>query len=402
MTRKSAIPPITTRIQRLRQRQRTDGTWRVWWEPRPEERAHGLAPVELDPARPTWSAREAERLNRRVAEAIKSGARPGRRSSRTIDDLIRDYEGSVHFTERLKPATQASYKRFFRLISRKWGAYPAAGFDKPAVHTWYQTLYRTKEPRTAQAMVAHLSILLGHAELIGWRAQDSNPCTRIKIMAPKRRSRAASWDELDALLAAAEGLGLHGVALAIRLSVFQGQRQTDILAATRGAFGEHLVRFEGDTEPRRRWLWLLRRSKRGTEGGAELHPETIGAVQAALATRRIGDRMLTPTDALIWDERVGRPYDTDLFAKRWAAVRQAAIDEGWRALATLQFRDLRRTFGVLARRGGATPADVGDVLGNTAGTDPQLQEIYMPPQVETASRAVGAIKRPTKDGRKKA
>ena len=65
-------------------------------------------------------------------------------------------------------------------------------------------------------------------------------------------------------------------------------------------------------------------------------------------------------------------------------------------VAGLQFRDLRRTFGHLARLGGADPRDVGDALGNQAGFDPELGEIYMPPSFETASRAVAAITRPRK------
>ena len=65
-------------------------------------------------------------------------------------------------------------------------------------------------------------------------------------------------------------------------------------------------------------------------------------------------------------------------------------------------QDLRRTFGVLARSGGASRDDVGDVLGNSAGSDPQLGEIYMPPSFDTASRAVMSIRRPTADKRKKA
>ena len=64
---------------------------------------------------------------------------------------------------------------------------------------------------------------------------------------------------------------------------------------------------------------------------------------------------------------------------------------------TLQFRDLRRTFGVWARAGGAIKEDVADVLGNTADTDPELGEVYMPPQFTTASRAVMAVKRPTRE-----
>lgn len=56
---------------------------------------------------------------------------------------------------------------------------------------------------------------------------------------------------------------------------------------------------------------------------------------------------------------------------------------------------------MLSRAGGATKDDTGDVLGNSAAVNPRLGETYMPAQLETASRAVMAIKRPAKaKGRK--
>lgn len=46
--------------------------------------------------------------------------------------------------------------------------------------------------------------------------------------------------------------------------------------------------------------------------------------------------------------------------------------------------------------------DVGDVLGNSAGTDWQLGEVYMSAKLATAMRAVDAIQRPKQAGRKRA
>lgn len=67
-------------------------------------------------------------------------------------------------------------------------------------------------------------------------------------------------------------------------------------------------------------------------------------------------------------------------------------------MAGLQFRDLRRTFAILSRSGGSTKDDTGDVLGNSSAVNPQLAEVYMPSQLDTASRAVDAIKRPGRKG----
>ena len=80
---------------------------------------------------------------------------------------------------------------------------------------------------------------------------------------------------------------------------------------------------------------------------------------------------------------------------RWDAIRAEAA-KTVPSVAGLQWRDLRRTFGNLARRGGASKSDVADVLGNTAAENAELAEVYMAAQLETTARAVGAITRPAK------
>lgn len=74
----------------------------------------------------------------------------------------------------------------------------------------------------------------------------------------------------------------------------------------------------------------------------------------------------------------------------------AAKNSGLTPLSRLQFRDLRRIFGILSRAGGSTRDDTADVLGNSAATNLRLAETYMPSQLDTASRAVDAIRRPGK------
>ena len=103
---------------------------------------------------------------------------------------------------------------------------------------------------------------------------------------------------------------------------------------------------------------------------------------------------------LLIDPATGNPYSGDLFRKRWSKVRKAAAETCPTLTArgnALQFRDLRRTFGVWARMAGASKDDIADVLGNSAGQDPTLAGVYMPPSFYTALRAVDAVQRPEKD-----
>lgn len=362
----------------LRERARADGTVRLWWEPPAEARAKGMKPVELDATRLTWSVRRAAELNR---DAAKGPPKPT--AGRTVDHLIDDYEASLAF--RSKPATtQGSYRRFLRQIRAKWGPRLVADFDKPTMATWYEALHDAKGPYMAMHLIRHFSILFSHAELRGWRPEGSNPCAKLKIETPKGRRRALDWAEYDALVAAADRLGLPAMGDAIALSMLQGQRQTDVRTARR----EHFHQVES------LWVWNFERSKRGNAAFAVLHPETVARLGARLDRDEPGP--------LLIDDKTGQPWSETLICQRFAEVRAAAVKAGHPSLKDVQFRDLRRTFGRLSRRGGATKSDVGDVLGNSAATNQFLGDVYMSPEVETALRAVVAIKRPEEEKRQRA
>lgn len=386
----TARPPIPDTIPRLRQRRRTDGTWRVWWEPTAEVKAMGFDVVELDAARATWSAREARRLNAEVERARKTGLGPRRSGGATIDNLIGEYRRSSAW-KKLRPKTMQSYEGNLRLISRKWGHRRVIDFTKPVMFTWYETLVEASGKHQALALIRMMSILFSHAERIGWRPENTNPCTRLGAEVPKGRTRTAGWPEYDALLAAAAAAGLPSMGLAVQLAALSGASETMIVTATIGEFQKVTV------DEAEVWAWARTRTKRDTFAVLEVHPYAVPALEAAIAGRN------DPDAPLLIDARTGRPYSADLFRKRWAEIREAAA----RACPSLgrtplQFRDLRRTFGHWARAGGASTEDTGDVLGNSAAVDPRLREVYMATQFATARRAILAIERPAEDGRKRA
>ena len=66
------------------------------------------------------------------------------------------------------------------------------------LHTWSETLRDDGGEYTAIARLRHMSILFSHAELIGWRAEGSNPCSKLKRSVPKGRRRKYTWDEFVA------------------------------------------------------------------------------------------------------------------------------------------------------------------------------------------------------------
>jgi hypothetical protein len=404
MTRKPK-GPVKDAPARVRQRQRADGSWRVWWEPEPAVRKRGFVPVELDAATPMKAARKARELNDAVDQARITGKAPTtRRGPVCIEDVIEDYRSSVHFCEALAAKTRDSYSKGLRLIVEKWGDVPVADFTKPMARTWYESLYRDAGKWQAAALIRLLSIVMNHAELRGWRPENSNPCMRLGVSIPKGRDRVVDWSEYDALQAAALRCVLPSIGVAAALSYLAGQRETDVMLALRGDFAQRAVRWPGSDADATVWVWSLDRSKTGASGQILLHDELAPIVAAVLARP-------APADArLLVEERLGRPYDEDLFQSRFGEVRAAAIAGGTGkdgthapcpSLATMQFRDLRRSFSVNARRNGASPADAGDALGNSAATNSRIKGTYMPAEFFTAARAVTAVARPKPDDERK-
>lgn len=386
----TARPPVPRRDvpPGLRQRRRADGSWRVWWEPSASARAKGFTPVELDATRARWSVTEARKLGQAVTRALAEGGR-ATGGLRTMSALIGDYLTSGTF-RRLAPKTQADYRARMKIIDAKWGGDPVPSFTKPVMRAWYETLEAASGEWQAVAMLRIMSLLMSHAELKGWRAEDSNPCRRLQMTTPRPRHRSASWAEYDALIAAARDLGLAAMECAIGMATLMGQRQTDIRTARADGFRQ----IDQDGTPA--LVWFLERSKRDNLGQIPVHPEVEPLIRARLMQGAPHE-----SGILLLDDLTDAPMSESLFHKRFDKVRRHAARH-MPALRGLQFRDLRRTFGVFARAGGASVDDIGNVLGNSVAADPQLEETYLPATFATTTRAVDAIRRPATPGKKSA
>jgi integrase len=387
MTRRRPAQPVLDDAPGLRQRLRADGTWRVWWEPTAAARKAGAQVIDLSAMRSGDAARTARAEHDKWARVVAGDAPKPQHQGRTITDLILDYQHSLDFTR--KPAsTRRVYGSDLRAIEGKWGAQPALLFTKPALALWHEALVKDRGETRARAILRMMSILMGHAELRGWRAENTNPCTGLKLRTPVERSRAADWDEFDALIAAARRLRARPVLVALHLAVLAGQRQYDILRTQPDDF--YMINAPHMARPV--WVWALKQSKRGKVVEVPVHPMAVPPLRLQLM------RAPTGPGTLIWDEATGKAFTPDRFAKLWAKVRADAATT-MPSVATLQWRDLRRTFGNLSRAGGSSDADTADVLGNTAAKNPKLRRTYMAPQLITTLRAVSAVQRPERKGK---
>lgn len=396
MARDPAQTPAIDPKDGLRQRQRSDGTWRLWWEPTKRQHAAGARPVEFSARQPGHAQREATRLSREWTAAVNGTAAAVQQTGRSISALIQDYRASRHFTTK-RTTTRASYTADLRAIEDKWGPQPVSLFDAVMMDQWYDALLAKRGVFRSRAILTMMRTLMKHAERRGWRPKGSNPCRDLEMERPAARKRVGSWAELDALLAATRALKREAptderatwrmMRLAIMLTAFGGQRQTDVLEARPDEFQAVTLQLPGMATPRRFWVWSLTRSKRLNDGQLALHPMIVPALRLQL--------MLAPNGpgTLIWDAATGNPFSKRLFWARWVAIRTRAAKD-LPTVATIQWRDLRRTFGHLSRAGGADKGDVADVLGNTADTDATLAQVYMAATLATTWRAAAAIQRP--------
>ena len=361
---------------RMRQRKRTSGTWRLWWEPTAAEReAFGFEPVELDPARLTWSIREAEALNRAV-ERARAGLSVKARGGRTVSKLVLEYRRSPAWAK-LRPATQRDYAATFLRIEAKWGGTQAAAFTRPILREWYETLYRENGKWIAQHDLRVFSVLFGYGELRGW--VNVNPATRLKMETPAPRDRVLSWEEFDALCAAAEDLGLAGMRLAIAVAWYQGQRQADVLAARVESFGADGM-----------WRFLRSKAKAGSKQKAAVlpvHSELVPLIEARRAEAEGEGPLVLNAE--------GAAYLPDNFRTHFAKVRARAA-RIMPAIRDVQFRDLRRSWAWWAREGGASDRDRADGMGNQSDKDVRLGITYNPASQAGAGRAVEAMRRPVR------
>lgn len=384
MNRRRPAPPVIDDVKGLRQRMRADGSCRVWWEPTAAQRAAGAQAVELSDQRPGDAARMARAEHVKWARVVAGEAPKPQHQGRTITDLILDYRQSLAFMR--KPAsTRRVYGSDLKAIAEKWGPQPVLLFTKPALATWHEALVKARGETRARAILRMMSVLMGHAELRGWRAENTNPCTGLNLLTPIERSRTASWAEFDALVASARRMRLRSVRVALHLAVMAGQRQYDILRTAPDDF--YTLRVEGMDRPL--WVWTFQQSKRGKVVEVPVHPMAVPALRLQLMRSPDGP------GTLIWDEVTGKAFTPNRFSQVWAKVRADAA-KTCPSVATLQWRDLRRTFGNMSRAGGSSDADTADVLGNTADKNPKLRRTYMAPQLMTTLRAVQAVQRPVK------
>ena len=383
---------------------------RYYWQPNAIERR---AKWNGFPCGPDLSVavKMAEERNAEIVRWRDGGARPravrAYTAPRTFGMLIDRY-----LRERL-PKLAANTQRVNRSALRRldqWaGNQPLAFITRQRVRVLITAML---DPRVGIGHSPAFKTVKMGRELWSWGETQElvptgiNPFVRQDITAPPPRDQI--WEPEDFPLAqeAAQLLGLDGIALAILLAADIGQRESDLLALTSGRWQElrgidaddaSVLANRDGPDAGKVMGFNVRQNKTREWVGVPVVGETRRAVESAIA--RNADRRATGVAVvnIITNSRTGLPYQQRQFIRDFAAVlakmRELAAQrdaEQARRLATIQFRDLRRTCAVRLGELGLEDQLIAGVTGHKLESIKKILEVYMPRTTKMAARAMVA------------
>lgn len=341
----------------LKVRRNKDGTARLYWVARADIRKAGYMPetVRLHYSLDDPQGRRLVSAACRKLQAEMFAWRAGHRQrSRpfdgTISSLVRLYqtdEASPYFE--LKHNTRETYDQVLRVIDRAFGKRTLSNLTLTDFRRWYEEAKKPREPggpervRKAHGIISMLRRLFAYGI-----AAEHNGCTRLasildntRFKQPKRRRVRMERHHVEAFIPKAIEAGRLSLAIGTALQFETGMRQKDVI----GEWEPHEARSEigGIMLKGKRGRRMLRWAngltwqdmcagtftKETTKTGAlvahdlSLCPLTLGLLAMIPAGERIGP--------LIIDEKAGRPYAKDAYAREWRLVARAAgiPDEVW-------------------------------------------------------------------------
>ena len=234
---------------------------------------------------------------------------------------------------RWKPATRENYADIVRrFVLPAFGGRRVDAVGAKDVRGWFDDLTATR-PGSANWALAAMSSLMKHAETLGLRREDSNPCKGLRRRKTRFEAHYLSDDEFAALGRALDGAQAeHPVAVAaVRFLLYTGARKSEALGLRwEYVHGNRAVLPDSKTGPRTVWL--------------------ASPARAVLAARPRCARC-----PWVFASPCGAPVAVD---RAWHAVRKAA------GLPALRLHDLRHSHAAVAVGGGEGLRVVAGLLGH--------------------------------------
>jgi integrase len=252
-------------------------------------------------------------------------------STRVLSWILDRYLDSADFAE-LAVRTRADYRAKLDQIEFKFGAFPISGLSDKRARSifmdWRDQLAK-RSLRQADYTFAVLARVLSWANDRG--LIDSNPCVRGGRLYRGTRADFVWRDEDEAALLAAAS---EEIGLALKLAIWTGQRQGDLLKLAWSAYDGAKIR--------------LRQSKTG----ARVVIPVAAELKAALDThKRRSPIILVNSD--------GKPWTADGFRSSWSKTCQRV------GIVGLTFNDLRGTAVTRLAIAGATEAEIASITGHS-------------------------------------
>ena len=261
-------------------------------------------------------------------EAVAARRKP---SKCVLRDLLDLYQDSDAFRS-LKPKSIKDYRRHITSITREFGDCPFKVLSDPRFRgdalQWRDKI-ASRSPRQADYVIAVL------ARVLSW-AQDRGHITENVLKKPKRvwkGSRAEKvWTDEDE--AKFEAVASPRMLLALKLALWTGQRQGDLLRLAWNAYDGHFIR--------------LQQSKTGVRVSIP-----VGAPLKAIldATPKVSTAILNTEDE--------RPYTSDGFRASWGKTCKKA------GIVGLTFHDLRGTAVTRLAEAGCTEMEIATITGHS-------------------------------------
>jgi hypothetical protein len=374
------------------------------WAPGPTVRARGWKPRDLKDEAGAWLAlapaiAAAEALNAEVRDRHAQGfkrapkAHGAARALYSVEDLFEDLWRSPRFAagatddgrvrrRTLGDRTVKDYRakaHALRDFDGELWTSPVAALTPPILHGLHDALWQAKGHHMANAMLAVLRLALSHAVRRGKGGLRHNPALSLGLEVPPPRLRVGTLAEVQALVAAADAIGLPEIGDAIYLGLFTGQRQGDRLT----------LQDAGERSGSR----VFRQAKTGAVVEVPDAPQLAARLASSRARRAAAG--ITAVEIII-NSRTGRPFDEHAYRKAFQAVRVAAVAgaEGREArpsLADFRDQDLRDTAVTWLARAGCTIPQIRAITGHNEATIGQVLKHYLAVDAGMAGEAIARL-----------
>jgi hypothetical protein len=379
------------------------------WVPSPRLRGMGHKGQDLKAADGTWldypaAVQRAMTINANLDQMLPAQAAttPEARTAAAMFDLLRKsgkFQSAAgdnrRDTGRLAPRTLRDYLYHLTILEQWCGDIPAAAITRADTEDFYLQLVTRRGKTVANAIMRTARIAWNYGDKIGWITR--NPFAKLEMLDPGGRLVLYTPDEIAALIAAADYLGLAGMGDAIALGVLTGQREGDLLILP-----------EGDLSA---GYYVIRQKKRGARAFVPLTAPLVARLEAS-RRRKTQDWPGVHHTLEVINTRTGKPYHRGAkeFRRDFAKVRFVAAG-GLYIIDALNgdtsgkrnypftpqpgvlgkwFSDLRDTAVTWLFMAGATEAEIANITGHSLVTVRTILDKHYFVRNEDLARTGGA------------